>query len=128
MEDIAIRYGKGIFEKHLDAYSPQDPLYENYTDKKGRTSAVYTVQGTISGSVRVVSLTSGQVLASQRFEGAGETKNYAGYPDPTIAMARPLNSNLGPIPVAVDLAERMSFLRRAIDISMSDGATLKIGG
>jgi hypothetical protein len=28
--------GKALFEKHLQQYAPQDPLYETYTDKKGK--------------------------------------------------------------------------------------------
>ncbi|KAG6847745.1 hypothetical protein H0H93_006229, partial [Arthromyces matolae] len=29
--------GKRLFEKHLEQYQPQDPLYEFYTDAKGKT-------------------------------------------------------------------------------------------
>jgi hypothetical protein len=57
------------------------------TDKKGRTSYNYVIEGSISGSVRVVSLTTGQVLASQRFEGTGQAQNFEGFPDPAVAMA-----------------------------------------
>jgi hypothetical protein len=28
--------GKRLFEKHLEQYSPQDPLYEFYTNDKGK--------------------------------------------------------------------------------------------
>ncbi|KAJ7600432.1 hypothetical protein C8J56DRAFT_1156819 [Mycena floridula] len=28
--------GKKLFEKHLEQYAPADPLYETYTDKRGR--------------------------------------------------------------------------------------------
>ena len=31
------KYGRGLFEKHVKGYEPQDPLYEEYVDKKGRT-------------------------------------------------------------------------------------------
>jgi len=35
-EDIARKVGLKLFEKHLEQYTPADPLYENYTDEKGR--------------------------------------------------------------------------------------------
>lgn len=34
--DIARKAGLKLFEKHLKEYEPVDPLYETYTDKKGR--------------------------------------------------------------------------------------------
>ncbi len=33
---LAERVGKKLFEKHIQSYTPVDPLYENYTDAKGR--------------------------------------------------------------------------------------------
>jgi tetratricopeptide (TPR) repeat protein len=74
-----------LFLKVLDCHGGKDQQNLG-TDKKGHTSYNYVVQETVSGSVRVVSLTSGQVLASQRFEGSGEATNYEGYPDPAIAL------------------------------------------
>ncbi|KAF9801119.1 hypothetical protein IEO21_10202 [Rhodonia placenta] len=34
--DFLVSSGKKLFEKHLHQYSPADPLYETYTDKRGR--------------------------------------------------------------------------------------------
>jgi hypothetical protein len=31
------KVGRGLFEKHVKNYQPQDPLYEEYVDKKGKT-------------------------------------------------------------------------------------------
>jgi hypothetical protein len=28
--------GKALFEKHLDKYTPADPMYEEYVDAKGK--------------------------------------------------------------------------------------------
>lgn len=36
MQRFAQGYGKKLFEKHLKDYEPKDPLYETYTDNKGR--------------------------------------------------------------------------------------------
>ncbi|KAI0749349.1 hypothetical protein C8Q80DRAFT_619374 [Daedaleopsis nitida] len=36
MQRFAQGYGKKLFEKHLKDYEPKDPLYESYTDNKGR--------------------------------------------------------------------------------------------
>ncbi|EIN04016.1 hypothetical protein PUNSTDRAFT_123065 [Punctularia strigosozonata HHB-11173 SS5] len=36
METFARKAGLKVFEKHLEQYKPADPLYEYYTDKKGR--------------------------------------------------------------------------------------------
>ncbi|KAK7690994.1 hypothetical protein QCA50_006097 [Cerrena zonata] len=33
---FALGAGKKLFEKHIDQYTPADPLYETYTDKKGK--------------------------------------------------------------------------------------------
>ena len=74
-----------LFIKVLDCHHGQNQQNLG-TDKKGHTSYTYVVQGTLSGSVRVISLTTGQVLASQRFEGTGQETNYEGYPDPAEAM------------------------------------------
>jgi hypothetical protein len=57
-----------------------------YTDKETGTVYKYTVQGTINGSLRVVDLTSGKVLAAQRFEGMGELTSNDGYPDHNVAL------------------------------------------
>jgi hypothetical protein len=46
----------------------------------------YTVNGMINGSLRVVNLSSGQVVAAQRFEGTGELESDAGFPDPVLAL------------------------------------------
>jgi len=35
--DMAKKIGMKLFEKHLEQYTPADPLYEEYTDAKGRT-------------------------------------------------------------------------------------------
>ncbi|KZT07584.1 uncharacterized protein LAESUDRAFT_724533 [Laetiporus sulphureus 93-53] len=34
--DFATSIGRKLFEKHLQNYTPEDPLYETYTDKRGR--------------------------------------------------------------------------------------------
>jgi hypothetical protein len=34
--DMAKKVGLKLFEKHLEQYTPADPLYEDYTDAKGR--------------------------------------------------------------------------------------------
>ena len=34
--DLAIKVGKKLFQKNLAEYTPADPLYETYVDKKGR--------------------------------------------------------------------------------------------
>lgn len=36
MTAIAQKAGLKLFEKHLQQYAPVDPLYETYTDAKGR--------------------------------------------------------------------------------------------
>jgi len=36
MQSVAKKYGKHLFEKNLESYSPQDPLYETFTDEHGR--------------------------------------------------------------------------------------------
>ncbi|KJA14691.1 hypothetical protein HYPSUDRAFT_194879 [Hypholoma sublateritium FD-334 SS-4] len=36
MDSILQKTGKKLFEKHLEKYAPEDPLYEFYTDDKGR--------------------------------------------------------------------------------------------
>jgi hypothetical protein len=33
---LAQKTGLKVFEKHLKRYEPVDPLYETYTDNKGR--------------------------------------------------------------------------------------------
>lgn len=33
---LAKKTGLKVFEKHLQRYEPVDPLYETYTDNKGR--------------------------------------------------------------------------------------------
>jgi len=35
-EQIAKKVGLKLFEKHLEQYTPADPLYEEYTDEKGK--------------------------------------------------------------------------------------------
>ena len=36
--NLALKVGRSLFEKHLDNYTPTDPLYETYVDKKGKES------------------------------------------------------------------------------------------
>ncbi|KAI0714262.1 hypothetical protein C8T65DRAFT_644462 [Cerioporus squamosus] len=36
MNNLAVSAGRKLFERNLKDYEPQDPLYETYTDKKGR--------------------------------------------------------------------------------------------
>ncbi len=36
MNSLVTSAGKKLFERNLKDYAPQDPLYETYTDKKGR--------------------------------------------------------------------------------------------
>ena len=36
MNSLARSAGRKLFERNLKDYEPQDPLYETYTDKKGR--------------------------------------------------------------------------------------------
>ncbi|KAH9945442.1 uncharacterized protein BXZ73DRAFT_96431 [Epithele typhae] len=36
MSNLAITAGRKVFERNLKNYTPTDPLYETYTDKKGR--------------------------------------------------------------------------------------------
>jgi tetratricopeptide (TPR) repeat protein len=74
-----------LFLKVLDCHGGKDQQNLG-TDKKGHTSYNYVVQETVSGSVRAVSLTTGQVLASQRFEGSGNAQASGGFPDPAIAL------------------------------------------
>lgn len=33
---LAKKAGLKVLEKHLESYTPQDPLYEEYTDEKGK--------------------------------------------------------------------------------------------
>ncbi|KAH7098510.1 hypothetical protein BKA62DRAFT_713007 [Auriculariales sp. MPI-PUGE-AT-0066] len=36
MEKMATKYGKHLFEKNLEHYTPKDPLYEDYVDDRGK--------------------------------------------------------------------------------------------
>lgn len=36
MDSILQKTGKKLFEKHLEKYAAEDPLYEYYADDKGR--------------------------------------------------------------------------------------------
>ena len=36
MSGLAKKYGKHLFEQNLADYQPTDPLYEEYTDERGR--------------------------------------------------------------------------------------------
>jgi len=36
MSALLGKAGKELFAKHIERYAPADPLYENYTDAKGR--------------------------------------------------------------------------------------------
>ncbi len=73
-----------LFIKVLDCHTAQGQK-ELGTDKKGNTTSLFKVTGTIGGGMRVVDLTTGKVLASQRFEGKGEKESHEGFPDPTLA-------------------------------------------
>ncbi len=75
-----------IFLKTLDCHtaSGQNTIG---TDKKGTPSYQFVAQGNVSGSVRVVNLTTGQVMAAQRIEGSGQVQSLSGAPDPAVAMA-----------------------------------------
>jgi hypothetical protein len=48
MESFAQKAGLKLFAKHLDQYKPADPLYETYTDKKGRTKRRKVDQSPVS--------------------------------------------------------------------------------
>lgn len=74
-----------LFLKVIDCHGGKDQQNLG-SDKKGHVSYTYIVQETVSGSVRVVSLTTGQVLAAQRFEGSGQAQGSDGFPDPAIAL------------------------------------------
>jgi hypothetical protein len=73
-----------LFIKVLNCHTARDR--DDHTDKKGRTTYTYATQGTLSGSMRVVDLSTGRVLAAPRYEGRGEVKSNDGYPDPHAAM------------------------------------------
>lgn len=75
-----------LFIKVLDCHAGKNQQ-NLYTDKSGRGASLYTVMGTINGSMRVVDLTSGKVLAAHRFEGSGQVQSNEGYPDPAAAMS-----------------------------------------
>jgi len=36
MSALLGKAGKKLFEQHLESYAPADPLYETYTDERGR--------------------------------------------------------------------------------------------
>jgi hypothetical protein len=60
---------------------------QGYRDKKtGETYYNYTTQATIAGSVRVIALTTGQVLATQPFQAEAEQNSAQGYPDGASTM------------------------------------------
>ena len=60
---------------------------QGYRDKKtGETYYNYTTQATIAGSVRVIALTTGQVLATQPFQAEAEQNSGQGYPDGPSTM------------------------------------------
>jgi RNase P/RNase MRP subunit POP5/HAMP domain-containing protein len=62
-----------------------------YTNKKGITTYLYTVQAMISGSLRIVDLNTGKLRAVQRFEGQGKIQANEGYPDSVLAMTEAEN-------------------------------------
>ena len=68
-----------LFIKVLDCRTGN--RQDHYTDKKGRTSYTYYTSGVISGSMRVIDLTTGRVVAAQHFEGKDEKHDGDGYPD-----------------------------------------------
>jgi hypothetical protein len=74
-----------IFLKTLDCHSAS-ARNTMATDKKGNTSYQFVAQGNVSGSVRVVNLATGQVIAAQRIEGSGQVQSFSGAPDPSVAM------------------------------------------
>ena len=60
---------------------------QGYRDKKsGETYYNYTTQATIDGSVRVIALTTGQVLATHPFQAEAEQNSAQGYPDGAATM------------------------------------------
>jgi tetratricopeptide (TPR) repeat protein len=69
-----------LFIKVLDCHAGKSQ------QQLGDTIYLYTAQGTVNGSMRVVDLTSGKVVAAQRFEGKGQVQAHEGYPDPSLAM------------------------------------------
>ena len=61
---------------------------ESYRDKKtGKVNYNYITQANMAGTVRVIALTTGRVLASQPFEATTQLKDGDGYPDAFAAMA-----------------------------------------
>jgi hypothetical protein len=75
-----------LFIKVLDCRTGN--RQDHFTDKKGRTSYTYYTQATISGSMRVVDLTTGRVMASQHFEGSDQDSDGDGYPDRTAVLGK----------------------------------------
>lgn len=60
---------------------------QGYRDKKtGETYHNYTTQATIAGSVRVIALSTGQVLATQPFQAEAEQNSGQAYPDGPSTM------------------------------------------
>ena len=37
MSNVINKAGMKLFSRHLEHYTPEDPLYEEYVDKRGRT-------------------------------------------------------------------------------------------
>jgi tetratricopeptide (TPR) repeat protein len=74
-----------IFLKTLDCHSGSSQK-TMAVDKKGNASYQFLAQGNVSGSVRVVNLATGQVIAAQRIEGSGQVQSFSGAPDPSVAM------------------------------------------
>lgn len=75
-----------LFIKVLDCRTGN--RQDHFTDKKGRTSYTYYTQAVIRGSMRVVDLTTGRVMASQHFEGSGQDSDGNGYPDKGAVLGK----------------------------------------
>jgi curli biogenesis system outer membrane secretion channel CsgG len=63
-------------------------LQESFRDEKtGKVYYNYTTQASITGTVRVVALTTGRVMAAQPFEAQIQHSNSEGYPDAHVALS-----------------------------------------
>jgi hypothetical protein len=74
-----------IFVKVMDCRTTKSKQ-TMFSGTESGTVYKHTVNGMINGSLRVVNLTSGQVVAEQRFEGTGELESDEGFPDPVLAL------------------------------------------
>jgi hypothetical protein len=74
-----------VFVKVMDCRTTKSKQ-KLFSSAESGTVYKHTVNGMINGSLRVVNLTSGQVVAAQRFEGTGELESDEGFPDPVLAL------------------------------------------